>query len=350
MKVKKAIIPAGGLGTRFLPITKSVSKEMLPILDKPALQIIIEELVAAGITDIYLVIAQNKYLIKQHFSECTRIESALASKQGVCARSDSLLKEMRALNNLANIHYIIQEQPKGLADAIYLAKNKISEGNYKGDFLVALGDNILLPSKKSDTANMLLMHSKKRACYISVKEVCKSEISKYGCVQTFTKAGESAGDSEAESVGERARENVGAGDRAGENGSARESAGGLRRIKHIIEKPTGEAPSNLAVFGRYIFPQKIFEYIEQIIMGQDMCKQVRGEQVRGREIQAEPLLTDAINILAAQMEAYTYLYEQPFFDIGCKLGYLKANVQFGIQHPETKDGFISFIKNLCENI
>ncbi len=287
MKVKKAVIPAAGLGTRFLPATKAQPKEMLPVVDKPAVQYVVEEIVRAGIPDILIISGRGKRPIEDHFDRSFELEYYLESK-----RKFDELKEVRAISDLAAIHYIRQRDPLGLGNAV-----SVAEPHVAGEpFAVLLGDD-LLPEDDPLLEEMLKIHDRFGRSVIAVTEVPKSDIRLYGCI-------------EPESIEEN-----------------------LARVARVVEKPEPQdAPSNLAVIGRYVLTPEIFDALREVQPG------------AGGEVQ----LTDAINILAREQAVYAYIHEGPRYDIGNKLDYLKATVELAVQRDDVGDDFRAFLADLVQ--
>lgn len=289
MKITKAIIPAAGLGTRFLPATKAQPKEMLPIVDKPTLQYIIEEAVESGIEDILIITGRNKKSIEDHFDKSVELELTL-EKRG----KQELLEQVRNITDMANIHYIRQKEPKGLGHAIYCAKNFI--GNEP--FAVFLGDDIV-DSKKPCLKQMIEVYEELKTTVLGVQEVGIDEVMKYGIVK-------------------------------GNNIKDR-----LYNVEDLVEKPSKEeAPSNIAIMGRYIITSEIFEILENTKPG------------KGGEIQ----LTDALKELAKRQAMYAYNFEGKRYDAGDKLGFLKATVEFALKRDGLKDEFKKYLINLVKHL
>jgi UTP--glucose-1-phosphate uridylyltransferase len=287
MKVKKAVIPAAGLGTRFLPATKVQPKEMLPVVDKPAIQYVVEETVAAGISDILIITGRGKRTIEDHFDRSFELEYFLEHK----GKSDEL-KQVRAISALAAIHYIRQRDPLGLGAAVGVAEPHVA-----GEpFAVLLGDDILAEDDPL-LREMLKIHDRFGRSVVAVTEVPKSQISLYGCI-------------EPESIEDN-----------------------LARVSRVVEKPApADAPSNLAVIGRYVLTPEIFDALRDVTPGS------------GGEVQ----LTDAINILAEEQAVYAYIHEGPRYDIGNKLDYLKASVELGIQREDIGEEFRAFLADVVQ--
>lgn len=291
MKVKKAIIPAAGLGTRFLPITKSLPKEMLPIVDIPTIQLIIEEAIQSGIEEVLIITNSHKQVMENHFDVNYELESRLT-------KSNKLdeVKMIRDIADMANIFYVRQKEPKGLGDAIRVAKNFVG-----GEpFAVLLGDDIVVNQDCPSLKQLITAYDQKQVSILGVQKVSDDNIDKYGIVQPL---------------------NV-------------NEAGKLHQISGIVEKPAlEEAPSNLAVLGRYILTSEIFEILENQKPG------------KGNEIQ----LTDAIASLLAKQDVYAYEFEGIRYDVGDKFGYLKANIDFALEKEELKDELIAYLEEVLKN-
>lgn len=286
MRVRKAVIPAAGLGTRFLPATKSQPKEMLPLVDKPAIQYVVEEAVRCGLDDILIVTSHSKRSIEDHFDRSAELEAALAG-----ADKAELLDQVRHISSLADIHYIRQKELKGLGHAIHVAAKHVG----REPFVVLLGDDI--SGEGSDLlAGMIEAFERYGRSVVAVTEVAPDEISRYGCVRP-------------ESVDDE-----------------------LVRIVDIVEKPApADAPSNLAVIGRYVFTPEIFDALE-------------GTRPGGSgEIQ----LTDAIAKLAQFQTVYAYRNTGPRYDIGDKLAYLKSTVEMASGRPDFGPQFREFLAEYC---
>lgn len=285
-RIKKAVIPAAGLGTRFLPATKAQPKEMLPIVDKPAIQYIVEEAVQSGIEDILIITGRNKRAIEDHFDKSVELELTLEEKE-----DRELLDLVRNISSLANIHYIRQKEPKGLGHAIYCAKTFINNE----PFAVLLGDDIVDSKTKPCLQQLIDIYNEYGTSIIGVQEVPKADVSKYGIVS-------------GKMVDER-----------------------LYKVNNLVEKPSIEdAPSNIAILGRYIIEPEIFEILEHTKPG------------AGGEIQ----LTDALKELSTKQDVYAYIFEGRRYDIGNKLGFLQATVEFALKREDLKDAFIAYLRHL----
>lgn len=284
--IKKAVIPVAGFGTRFLPFTKAMPKEMLPIIDKPTIQYIVEEAVASGITDLLFVTAShsNKRAIEDHFDSNLELETILERKE-----KHLFLEMIKDISSLANIQYVRQKEAKGLGHAIACAKTFIGQD----DFAVLLGDDVVV-SEKPVTRQLIDAYDKTGTSIMGVQEVKDEDVNKYGIVKLAKK------DSE------------------------------LEQMTDFVEKPElKDAPSNRAVLGRYILTNKIFKYLETQEIG------------AGNEIQ----LTDAVKRLMDEEKVYAYTFSGKRYDIGDKVGFLKATVDFALSRDELKDEFREFLKN-----
>ena len=287
MKVKKAVIPAAGLGTRFLPATKAQPKEMLPLLDKPAIQYVVEEAVRAGISDLLIISGRGKRSIEDHFDRSFELEYYLETK----GKYD-LLKEVQEISEMAMIHYIRQRDPHGLGSAVAVAESHVA-----GEpFACLLGDDIIAETNPL-LAQMLDVHERYGRSVVAVQEVPRSEISLYGCIQP-----------------EFVEDN-------------------LARVVSIVEKPKPqEAPSTLAAIGRYVITPEVFEAL------------ARAQPGVGGELQ----LTDAINILAQEQAVYAYVFEGGRYDIGNKLDYVKATVELAIDREDVGPELGAFLADLVQ--
>ncbi|MEK3797981.1 UTP--glucose-1-phosphate uridylyltransferase GalU [Peribacillus sp. FSL H8-0477] len=286
-KVKKAIIPAAGLGTRFLPATKAMPKEMLPIVDKPTIQYIVEEAVAAGIEDIIIVTGKNKRAIEDHF-DCAPVLEMELDKKG----KDKLLERVQFSSNLANIHYIRQQEAKGLGHAVLSAQTFIGDE----PFAVLLGDDIV-QSEKPGIGQLMDQYDEVGSSVIGVKQVPADETDRYGIIDPATQNGRSY------------------------------------EVTKFVEKPKqGTAPSNLAIMGRYVLAPEIFAYL---------AKQEAGT---GGEIQ----LTDAIQALNEHEKVYAYEFEGRRFDVGEKLGFVKTTIEFALQNEEIGEDVRLFLEELLK--
>ncbi len=282
-KITKAVIPVAGFGTRFLPFTKAMPKEMLPIIDKPTIQYIVEEAVNAGITDILIVTAShsNKRAIEDHFDKSKELEHTLEKKEKF-----EFLEMVQDISHMANIHYIRQRDAKGLGDAILCAKSFI--GN--DPFAVLLGDDIVV-SQTPAIGQLITAYEEKKCSIMGVQEVMMDQVDKYGIV-------------------------------------ACENDESISRMNDFIEKPAiDKAPSNRAVLGRYILTPMIFKYLETQNLG------------AGNEVQ----LTDAVKRMMEEEEVYAAVFSGKRYDIGDKLGFLKATVDFALEREGIKEEFKAFL-------
>lgn len=283
--IKKAVIPAAGLGTRFLPATKAQPKEMLPIVDKPAIQYIVEEAIASGIEDIIIITGRNKRAIEDHFDKSVEME-LLLQKNGKL----KMLEEVRGISNLADIHYVRQKDPLGLGHAILCAKKFI--GNEP--FAVLLGDDII-DGEIPAMLQMITQYNKMGTSILGCSEVPISEVNKYGIV------------------------------------GYKKKKDGLYEVDHLIEKPPIEkAPSTHAIIGRYILTPAIFEMLEN------------GKPDSKGELQ----LTDALHSLLGYERIYSYLIQGNRYDIGDKYGFLKASIDFALQRPDLKEKLSRYLREL----
>ena len=286
MKVKKAIIPAAGLGTRFLPATKAMPKEMLPIVDKPTIQYIVEEAIASGIQDIIIVTGKGKRAIEDHFDHDFQLESMLRNK-GKTEMLDSVLE-----TSDVEIHYIRQKQPLGLGHAIWSARKFI--GNEP--FAVLLGDDIV-ENDEPCLAQLMDQHDKTGSSIIGVKQVPESETDRYGIIDPISIDGK------------------------------------LIKVREFVEKPAaGTAPSNYAIMGRYILTPEIFEFLGEHEFG------------AGGEIQ----LTDAIQKLNAVQPVYAYEFDGRRYDVGEKFGFIETTIEFALKRPELRNRLLELFQAKLE--
>lgn len=285
-KVRKAIIPAAGLGTRFLPATKAMPKEMLPIVDKPTIQYIIEEAIGSGIEDLIIVTGKGKRAIEDHFDHNFELEQNLIEKEKY-----DLLEKVRHSSGI-NLHYIRQKEPKGLGHAVWCARKFI--GNEP--FAVLLGDDIV----QADTPclkQLINEYDKTGASVIGVQTVGDDQTHRYGIIDPLTKEGK------------------------------------LYQVNQFVEKPKqGTAPSNLAIMGRYVLTPEIFELLE---------KQETGA---GGEIQ----LTDAIQRLNQEQHVYAYNFAGKRYDVGEKFGFIQTTIEFALQHEDLKQNLVELMEKLVE--
>lgn len=283
--VTKALFPAAGLGTRFLPATKASPKEMLPLVDKPLIQYVVEEAIASGIEDIVMITGRGKRAIEDHFDISYELEDVLQGKG-----NKKLLAEIQKISNMVDIFYVRQKEALGLGHAILCAKNLVRDE----PFAVLLGDDIIdaeVPALKQ----MLEIYNTYSASIIAVQEVDRSQVSNYGIIKAVP------------------------------------VAEGVYKIYDMVEKPDIEdAPSNLAIIGRYILTPDIIELLEKTRPG------------RGKEIQ----LTDALRELAKTRPVYGYKFQGKRYDAGDKLGFLQATVEIALKNKEFGDNFRSYLKKL----
>ena len=285
-KIRKAIIPAAGLGTRFLPATKAQPKEMLPIVDKPTIQYIIEEAVASGIEEILIITGRSKKCIEDHFDKSVELELEL-EKNG----KEGMLKMVREISDMVDIHFIRQKEPKGLGHAISCAKTFV--GNEP--FAVLLGDDIVYNEGKPCLKQLIDCYDEYKTSVLGVQTVEAKDVNKYGIV----------------------------------NGIHIEDR--VYKVKGLVEKPpVEEAPSNVAILGRYIITPQIFKILEETKPG------------KGGEIQ----LTDALLKLIDEEAMYAYDFEGTRYDVGDKLGFLKATVEYALRREDLRDGFIEYLNTL----
>ncbi|AOZ93293.1 UTP--glucose-1-phosphate uridylyltransferase GalU [Paenibacillus crassostreae] len=289
MKIRKAIIPAAGLGTRFLPATKAMPKEMLPIVDKPTIQYIVEEAVASGIEDIIIVTGKGKRAIEDHFDYSFELEHNLTQKL-----KWDLLNEVRKSSEMADIHYIRQKEPKGLGHAIWCARKFIGDE----PFAVLLGDDIVeaeVPCLKQ----MIAVYEQYQSSIVGVQPVPWDEVSRYGIV-------------DGSQLDER-----------------------IYQANRLVEKPKQEvAPSNLAIMGRYILTPQIFDLL--------------GEQHEG--VNGEIQLTDAISRLGELERILAYHFEGQRHDVGEKLGFIETTIHYALQHQELREDLLKYMKQMIHDI
>ncbi|KKI93267.1 UTP--glucose-1-phosphate uridylyltransferase [Bacillus sp. SA1-12] len=286
-KVKKAIIPAAGLGTRFLPATKAMPKEMLPIVDKPTIQYIIEEAIASGIEDIIIVTGKGKRAIEDHFDHNFELEQNLIDKEKF-----DLLEKVKHSSEI-NLHYIRQKEPKGLGHAVWCARKFIGDE----PFAVLLGDDIVegdIPCLKQ----LINEYEKTSSSVIGVQNVADDQTHRYGIIDPLEKDGK------------------------------------LHKVNRFVEKPAkGTAPSNLAIMGRYILTPEIFDLLENQETG------------AGGEIQ----LTDAIQHLNEEQSVYAYDFEGVRYDVGEKFGFIQTTIEFALKHDDLKEQLLELMEKLVAN-
>ncbi len=283
--VRKAVIPAAGLGTRFLPVTKAQPKEMLPIIDTPVIQYVVQEAVDSGIEDILIISGKGKRAIEDHFDRNFELEDQLSSRE-----DEAMYHEVRRLSEMANIHFIRQKELNGLGDAIYYARHHT--GNEP--FALLLGDTVL-DSVIPATQQLIDIYEQYRGTVLGAETVPKEKVSRYGILG-------------GKMISERVME-----------------------VHEFVEKPTlAEAPSNLAICGRYVLTPAIFAAIEKTTRG------------KNNEIQ----LTDAIRLLNERESVHSYTIEGKRFDIGNKLDYIKTTVEYALKRKEFRDEILPYLKEI----
>lgn len=287
MKVKKAIIPAAGLGTRFLPATKAMPKEMLPIVDKPTIEYIVDEAVESGIEDIIIVTGKGKRAIEDHFDTSFELEESLVRKE----KFDLLERVKKSAN--VDIHYIRQKEPNGLGHAIWCARKFVADE----PFAVLLGDDIV----QSDTPclkQLMNEFTETQSSILGVQQVPESETHRYGVIDPATNEGR------------------------------------RYEVNKFVEKPKqGTAPSNLAIIGRYILTPKIFDFLQEHTIG------------AGGEIQ----LTDAIEKLNQIQKVYAYEFEGKRYDVGEKLGFIQTTIEIALTRDDLKEPLRSYLEKLLKD-
>jgi UTP--glucose-1-phosphate uridylyltransferase len=286
----KAVIPAAGWGTRFLPATKSQPKEMLPVVDKPTIQYVVEEAVGSGIDDIIIITGRWKRAIEDHFDMSAELEHFLAEKG-----KDHLVREMQRISRMAEIHYTRQKQQKGLADAIYCAKKHVQDG----PFAVLLGDDIIA-SKVPCIRQLMDVHERNGgAPVVALERHSGPEISRYGVI-------------DGEKVSER-----------------------TYRVRSMVEKPPRDgAPSDLAVMGRYVLTPDIFDHIERLEPGV------------GGELQ----ITDAISSLASSTTVLGLEYKGKRYDIGSKLDWIVATIELALAREDMSKDLRAYLRQVCKDL
>lgn len=285
LPVRKAVLPAAGLGTRFLPATKASPKEMLPLVDKPLIQYAVEEAVASGIEDIIIVTGRGKRAIEDHFDRSFELEENLKGN-----KKDGMLKEVRRISELANFCYVRQPEARGLGHAVLCAQHLVGDE----PFAVMLGDEVI-DAQIAGLAQLIKMFQEREGPVLGVKKVPLQEVSRYGIIAN------------------------------------RRIAPGLHRVDDLIEKPDSEhAPSRYAVIGRYVLSPDIFPILRRIPPG------------KNGEIQ----LTDALRILAKKRPMYAHEMQGQRHDAGEKLGFLKATVEFALKNPTLGPPFRQYLKDL----
>jgi UTP--glucose-1-phosphate uridylyltransferase len=288
--IKKAVIPAAGWGTRFLPITKSQPKEMIPIVDTPVIQYVVEEAVASGITDILMIIGKGKRSIEEHFDRSLQLEESLIAK-----KQFDLLEQIKKISNLANIHFIWQKEMNGLGDAIRYARDHVGQE----PFVVLLGDTLIAGKGEPITKQLIDVYERYKSSVVALEEVPMENVHRYGVIK------------------------------------------GKNLEKHVliaedfIEKPSKEeAPSNLAIASRYIFTPEIFDYLEKTKPG------------KNNEIQ----LTDAMREMVKKYAMYGLKFKGTRYDIGNKLDFLKTNIIYGLEHEEVGKPLREWLKTFAADL
>ncbi len=289
MQVRKAVIPAAGLGTRFLPATKAQPKEMLPIVDKPTMQYIIEEAVQSGIEEILIITGRNKSSIENHFDKSIELELELEKKRNL-----ELLELVRDISDMINIHYIRQKEPKGLGHAIYCAKSFVEHE----PFAVLLGDDIV-DAKTPCLKQLIEAYGELQTTILGVQEVAHQDVHKYGIVR------------------------------------GRQLSPEVYQVDDLIEKPpVDQAPSNVAILGRYIITPQIFTILEHTLPG------------KGGEIQ----LTDALKELATLEGMHAYIFAGKRYDVGDKLGFIQATIEFALKREDLRAPLMDYLQKLMLGI
>lgn len=290
MRVRKAVFPAAGWGTRFLPATKAQPKEMLPLVDKPVIQYAVEEAVSAGIEQVIIVTSSQKRAIEDHFDLSYELEALLEQKGDI-----EMLRRVRHIGELAQISYVRQREQLGLGHAVLVARDLVGSE----PFAVMLSDDVVLAPRPA-IGQLMHVYQQVHSTVIAVMEVPAEATHRYGVI-------------EGEAVGEPI------------------DTGRLYRIRHVVEKPApGTAPSNLAIVGRYVLTPKIFDKLEQVPHG------------AGGEIQ----LTDGLQALMAEQEVYAYAFEGIRYDAGTPLGWLEASVELALERSEIGPAFRRFLAGL----
>ena len=288
MHIKKAVIPAAGLGTRFLPVTKSMPKEMLPIIDTPAIHYVVKEAVDTGLDDIIIITGRGKRAVEDYFDESPEMEMHLAKHN-----KEDLLTTIQEISSMANVHYIRQKEPRGLPDAILAAEKHIGDE----PFAVLLGDDIII-SEIPCTRQLIDVFTEHSSSVIAVQEVPQDKIDRYGAVK-----------------GRKIFSDI----------------IDLYQVEHIVEKPRiTEAPSTLAAIGRYVFTPEIFDAMKDTKPG----------------VNNELQIADSINILSQSQKIYACAFKGHRYDIGDKLGYIQAIIDFALKNDELKPSVSSYLKNL----
>lgn len=280
----KAVIPAAGLGTRFLPITKAQPKEMLPVFDKPTIQYVVEEVVASGIDNILIITGRGKRAIEDHFDKSTELEMVLKN-----SAKDEYLRQMEEISDLADIHYVRQKEQRGLGDAIYCARKFVGDES----FAVLLGDTITINDVPC-TKQLMNIFEEYNSSVIAVEKVARDKIESYGIIRCTP-------------------------------------IDSIYEVEDLVEKPKPEdAPSDLGIIGRYVLTPEIFDAMERVAPGV------------GGEIQ----LTDALKLLLNDQKIYASEFEGKRYDIGNKLDWLKSSIEFALQNDEVKEDLIEYLDSI----
>ena len=288
--IKKAVIPAAGWGTRFLPITKSQPKEMIPIVDTPVIQYVVEEAVASGITDILMIIGKGKRAIEEHFDRSPELEESLTAK-----KQFEILEKIKDISKLANIHFVWQKEMNGLGDAIRYARYHVG----KEPFAVLLGDTLISGEGEPITKQLIDVYEKYKNSVVALEEVPRSKVHRYGVIK------------------------------------GKPLEGNVMIAEDFIEKPTmEEAPSNLAIASRYIFTHEIFEFLDQTKPG------------KNNEIQ----LTDAMRKMVKKHAMYGLQFKGTRYDIGNKLDFIKTNIIYGLMHEEIGEPLREWLKEFSQEL
>lgn len=288
--IKKAVIPAAGYGTRFLPVTKSSPKEMIPVVDTPVIQYVVEEAVASGITDILMIIGKGKRAIEEHFDRSPILEETLIAKKNY-----EMLEKIRAISNMADIHFVWQKEMNGLGDAVLHARYHVNNE----PFVVLLGDTIVESPEGPVTKQLIDVYNETRSSVIALQEVQPQLVSRYGIID-----GEAVTDK-------------------------------VFKARNWIEKPSiEEAPSNLAVASRYLFTPEIFDFLKNTPTG------------KNNEIQ----LTDAMRRMVKSHAMYGMKFNGKRYDIGDKLGFIKTNIEFGLKDEEIGDSLKDWLRDFAGNL
>ncbi len=285
--IRKAVIPAAGFGTRFLPATKSQPKEMLPIVDTPVIQYVVQEAVDSGITDILMIIGKGKRAIEEHFDRSFELEAELIEKH-----KDEELQTIRRISEMADIHFVWQKELLGLGDAVRCARQHVGQE----PFAVLLGDTVL-ESAAPVTGQLMSVYDRYEGSTVALEEVPLAKVSRYGVIK------------------------------------GREIGGGVYRVEDFVEKPTmAEAPSRLVIAGRYVFTPAIFEHLARTKPG------------KNNEIQ----LTDAMRSLVAQRACYGLRFDGRRYDVGNKLDFVRTNVTFALKRDDLREDMLAFIRDIAQ--